>query len=80
MVTRLIGEVQGIAPFPMTVVTTGICRRSANCVNSADDPSRITPFPARMTGRSAFSIRSAACSTLARAGVGALTGSRGSGF
>src|SRR6266571_449226 len=80
IVRRLINEVHGIAPFPITVVTTGIWSCSASCVNSDDAPFRMTPFPARMIGRTASSIRRAARSTLARAGVGALTGSRGSGL
>src|SRR2546421_380502 len=50
----------------MNVVTTGICARSASDVSSLDAWPRMTPFPARTSGRSARLMREKVPGELAR--------------
>ena len=52
----LIGEVQGIAPFPMGVVATGMWSCSANAFRASEARPRITPLPAKIIGRRAFTL------------------------
>src|SRR6184192_4367349 len=54
----------------MNVVTTGICARSASDVSSLDAWPRMTPFPARTSGRSARLMMSAARASDGRSGEG----------
>ena len=62
-IPRLSGLSSGKPPLPVSVVATGICIDSASCVSSAVAPEAMTPPPAYMTGRFAFSIARAACFT-----------------
>src|SRR5206468_1029795 len=50
----------GAQAMPSRVVTTGLSAFSANAINSSVALEIITPWPARMTGRRACSVRRAA--------------------
>ncbi len=60
----------GRAPLAMNVVTTGIWARSARARSSRAAWPRMTPFPARISGRSARFTMSAARASDGRSGDG----------
>ncbi len=58
----------GNAPTPSSVVPTGVPERSATSSSSCSARLRITPWPARMTGRLAWASNSMARSAVAGSG------------
>ena len=62
----------GIDPRPISVVATGMARRSASSRSRSEAPAHFTPLPARISGRSASKSSAAASSTAQASGLGAL--------
>ena len=60
---KLSGCDAGNAPFPMSVVTTGIRMASDNSTSSWDAPEDTAPPPTYRTGRFACPMRATACLT-----------------
>ena len=65
---RQSGWLSGKPPIPSSVSATGTCAFSANSMSACEDPERMTPAPARISGRSAFAISSAARARLSASG------------
>ena len=65
---RQSGWLCGKPPMPRRVRATGVPVFSANSRSACEAPDRITPAPARMSGRSALSMSSTARARLSSSG------------